>query len=246
MRGREAMAREEGRTSKKSRANRARTRLLLLSLSRDRRVCAQASDGVVRVAARCCACGECRCGAPRCLLECRGFAGCVFCRLCARGALAWYGAARGDAARSLALSQAVARWRLANTGMGDTCCFPFSMGHIKKLIEKQLPGIYVYSVMVGNDIIEDEINGFLGDVRQLDASRATRLHATRLIASRSRSRSLGLACACRSTTKYNRLPASSPPTRTSREASAPSASRRAGSSCARTSSASTRRRSTTS
>ena len=33
-------------------------------------------------------------------------------------------------------------------GMGDTCCFPFSMGHIKRLIEKQLPGIYVYSIMV--------------------------------------------------------------------------------------------------
>jgi palmitoyl-protein thioesterase len=48
--------------------------------------------------------------------------------------------------------------------MGDTCCFPFSMGHIKRLIEAQLPGIYVYSVMVGNDIIEDEIHGFLGNV----------------------------------------------------------------------------------
>jgi len=51
-------------------------------------------------------------------------------------------------------------------GMGDTCCFPFSMGHIKRLIEKQLPGIYVYSIMVGNNIIEDEINGFLGNVNK--------------------------------------------------------------------------------
>jgi len=49
-------------------------------------------------------------------------------------------------------------------GMGDTCCFPWSMGRIKKLIEKTLPGIYVYSIMVGNDIIQDEIAGFFGNV----------------------------------------------------------------------------------
>jgi len=49
-------------------------------------------------------------------------------------------------------------------GMGDTCCFPWSMGSIKRLIERELPGIYVYSVMVGNNIVEDEIAGFLGDV----------------------------------------------------------------------------------
>lgn len=29
-------------------------------------------------------------------------------------------------------------------GMGDTCCNPQSMGYIKKLIEEQIPGIYVY------------------------------------------------------------------------------------------------------
>ena len=48
--------------------------------------------------------------------------------------------------------------------MGDTCCFPWSMGRIKRLIENTLPGIYVYSVMVGNNIVEDEIEGFLGSV----------------------------------------------------------------------------------
>lgn len=49
-------------------------------------------------------------------------------------------------------------------GMGDICCDPLSMGRIKRLIEKQLPGIYVYSVEVGNNVIEDELHGFFGDV----------------------------------------------------------------------------------
>eukprot|EP01095_Lingulamoeba_sp_RSL-Kostka_P003400 TRINITY_DN14389_c0_g1_i1.p1 TRINITY_DN14389_c0_g1~~TRINITY_DN14389_c0_g1_i1.p1 ORF type:complete len:307 (-),score=111.74 TRINITY_DN14389_c0_g1_i1:221-1141(-) len=49
-------------------------------------------------------------------------------------------------------------------GMGDICCDPLSMGRIKRLIEKHLPGVYVYSVEVGSNIIEDEINGFFGNV----------------------------------------------------------------------------------
>eukprot|EP01099_Mayorella_cantabrigiensis_P004630 TRINITY_DN351_c0_g1_i2.p1 TRINITY_DN351_c0_g1~~TRINITY_DN351_c0_g1_i2.p1 ORF type:complete len:307 (-),score=82.82 TRINITY_DN351_c0_g1_i2:36-836(-) len=48
--------------------------------------------------------------------------------------------------------------------MGDTCCYPFSMGRIKRLIEEQLPGIYVYSVMVGDSVEEDERAGFIGNV----------------------------------------------------------------------------------
>jgi hypothetical protein len=32
--------------------------------------------------------------------------------------------------------------------MGDTCCLPFSMGAVKKEIEKSLPGVYVVSIMV--------------------------------------------------------------------------------------------------
>jgi len=30
-------------------------------------------------------------------------------------------------------------------GMGDTCCYSFSMGMIKNELEKKLPGVYVYS-----------------------------------------------------------------------------------------------------
>ena len=39
-------------------------------------------------------------------------------------------------------------------GMGDTCCYPFSMGAVKKEIEKALPGIYVYSVYVEFDLTQ--------------------------------------------------------------------------------------------
>jgi len=49
-------------------------------------------------------------------------------------------------------------------GMGDTCCNPLSMGYIKRVIEKQLPGVFVYSLMIGNNIVEDEFNGFLMNV----------------------------------------------------------------------------------
>ena len=40
-------------------------------------------------------------------------------------------------------------------GMGDTCCYSFSMGRIQKMIEEALPGIYVYSIEVGDTIEED-------------------------------------------------------------------------------------------
>ncbi|KAK3863644.1 hypothetical protein Pcinc_030607 [Petrolisthes cinctipes] len=49
-------------------------------------------------------------------------------------------------------------------GMGDTCCFPFSMGRIKELVEQRIPGIYVRSLMIGANIIADEEHGYLGNV----------------------------------------------------------------------------------
>jgi len=51
-------------------------------------------------------------------------------------------------------------------GMGDTCCYPFSMGKIKKLIEDHLDGIFVYSLEIGNTIEEDEFNGFFMNVNK--------------------------------------------------------------------------------
>eukprot|EP01002_Notosolenus_urceolatus_P006540 NODE_2746_length_1048_cov_46.436436_g2292_i0.p2 GENE.NODE_2746_length_1048_cov_46.436436_g2292_i0~~NODE_2746_length_1048_cov_46.436436_g2292_i0.p2 ORF type:complete len:295 (+),score=87.00 NODE_2746_length_1048_cov_46.436436_g2292_i0:71-955(+) len=48
-------------------------------------------------------------------------------------------------------------------GMGDTCCFPFSMGAVKDALMKS--GIpYVYSVEIGGSMAEDEVQGFLSNV----------------------------------------------------------------------------------
>jgi len=49
-------------------------------------------------------------------------------------------------------------------GMGDTCCYSFSMGAVKNSIEAAIPGVYVNSIMIGTDIVEDEMYGFLGSV----------------------------------------------------------------------------------
>ncbi|KAK3710177.1 hypothetical protein QZH41_010580 [Actinostola sp. cb2023] len=54
-------------------------------------------------------------------------------------------------------------------GMGDSCCNPLSMGAIKGLIESKIPGIYVRSLMIGKNILEDTENGFLMNVNdQID------------------------------------------------------------------------------
>jgi len=43
-------------------------------------------------------------------------------------------------------------------GMGDNCCFDLNV--IKKLIEIEIPGIFVHSIEIGNNTLEDTINGF--------------------------------------------------------------------------------------
>ncbi|XP_022122260.2 palmitoyl-protein thioesterase 1 [Pieris rapae] len=45
-------------------------------------------------------------------------------------------------------------------GMGDTCCFSFSLGSFKAFLEDQIPGVYVKSLMIGDSIIEDMENGY--------------------------------------------------------------------------------------
>ncbi|KTG45678.1 hypothetical protein cypCar_00000662 [Cyprinus carpio] len=39
-------------------------------------------------------------------------------------------------------------------GMGDSCCNPLSMGAIQKMVEKEVPGIYVLSLMIGKTVIQ--------------------------------------------------------------------------------------------
>ncbi|XP_061111674.1 palmitoyl-protein thioesterase 1-like isoform X2 [Conger conger] len=51
-------------------------------------------------------------------------------------------------------------------GMGDSCCNPISMGSIKKMVEEEVPGIYVLSLKIGKTILEDMENGFFMDVNK--------------------------------------------------------------------------------
>jgi len=51
-------------------------------------------------------------------------------------------------------------------GMGDSCCNPFSMGSVKKLLESQIPGVYVLSLMIGSNVIEDTENGFVMNINK--------------------------------------------------------------------------------
>lgn len=49
-------------------------------------------------------------------------------------------------------------------GMGDTCCNPISMGSIKTLLEKEIKGVYVHSLQIGNNFAEDTYNSFFMNV----------------------------------------------------------------------------------
>uniref|UniRef100_A0A8B9NNG0 Palmitoyl-protein thioesterase 1 n=1 Tax=Accipiter nisus TaxID=211598 RepID=A0A8B9NNG0_9AVES len=49
-------------------------------------------------------------------------------------------------------------------GMGDSCCNPQSMGYIKKIVENKIPGIYVLSLKIGSNLIQDMENSFFMNV----------------------------------------------------------------------------------
>jgi len=49
-------------------------------------------------------------------------------------------------------------------GMGDTCCMPFSLGHVKKILEQEIPGVYVNSLQLGETTTEDFKSGYFADV----------------------------------------------------------------------------------
>uniref|UniRef100_A0A8C6TLB4 Palmitoyl-protein thioesterase 1 n=1 Tax=Neogobius melanostomus TaxID=47308 RepID=A0A8C6TLB4_9GOBI len=50
--------------------------------------------------------------------------------------------------------------------VGDSCCNPLSMGSIKKMIEEQISGVYVLSLMIGKNVVQDTENGFFMDVNE--------------------------------------------------------------------------------
>lgn len=51
-------------------------------------------------------------------------------------------------------------------GMGDNCCNPLSMGSVKKMLEKELNGTHVVSLMIGNSAASDTTNGFFMDTNE--------------------------------------------------------------------------------
>jgi len=57
-------------------------------------------------------------------------------------------------------------------GLGDNCCSVASMGRIQRLIERNVRGVYVYSVCVSDPEngrcgkLEDTISGFIGDAKK--------------------------------------------------------------------------------
>jgi len=51
-------------------------------------------------------------------------------------------------------------------GMGDSCCNPMSMGWIQKMFEKAIPGVYVHSLEIGDNVIQDTENGFFLNVNK--------------------------------------------------------------------------------
>jgi len=54
-------------------------------------------------------------------------------------------------------------------GMGDCCCNPLSMGSIVKYLEEKIPGVYVLSLMLGDNVVQDTENGFFLNINtQID------------------------------------------------------------------------------
>uniref|UniRef100_A0A8C3SRX3 Palmitoyl-protein thioesterase 1 n=1 Tax=Chelydra serpentina TaxID=8475 RepID=A0A8C3SRX3_CHESE len=49
---------------------------------------------------------------------------------------------------------------------GDSCCNPGSIGYIKKIVENKIPGIYVLSLEIGNNPVEDVENSYFMNVNK--------------------------------------------------------------------------------
>lgn len=44
--------------------------------------------------------------------------------------------------------------------LGDTCCFPFSLGSISKMLRTKIENVYVKSIKIGGSIVTDYESGF--------------------------------------------------------------------------------------
>ena len=65
-------------------------------------------------------------------------------------------------------------------GMGDTCCASFSLGHVKRILQQEIPDVYVNSLSFGSSTQEDFKSGYFANVNDLVR------HACQLIANDSR------------------------------------------------------------
>lgn len=45
-------------------------------------------------------------------------------------------------------------------GMGDACCFPFSLGAVQKHLNDSLPGVHMLSIKIGNTVVDDVENSY--------------------------------------------------------------------------------------
>lgn len=61
-------------------------------------------------------------------------------------------------------------------GMGDSCCAPYSIGAVAKVIEARL-GVFVHSIATGDGEFNDVLSSYLGDVNDQVARVCTQLRA---------------------------------------------------------------------
>ena len=48
--------------------------------------------------------------------------------------------------------------------MGDSCCAERSLGSVRALLERELPGVYVHSVATGSGLPLDVLSSYFGSV----------------------------------------------------------------------------------
>ena len=77
-----------------------------------------------------------------------------------------FATAIGGGGPSLALGESSSLPVVIWHGMGDSCCNPLSMGAVKRMIEDEVPGIYVRSLMIGGNVATDTTNGFFMNVNE--------------------------------------------------------------------------------
>lgn len=68
----------------------------------------------------------------------------------------------------------------STAGMGDSCCADYSIGAVRELIERELPGVFVHSINTGAGAssVSDILSSYFGSVN--DQVRASAHHRDQL------------------------------------------------------------------